>query len=42
MHWSGLVATDRREQDDLTNGEAFNDSLLGADLHAKVDLNQII
>jgi hypothetical protein len=35
MHWSGIVATDRRAQADLTDVEAFIDGLYGTDLHAK-------
>src|SRR5215203_1009000 len=35
MHWSGIVATDRRAQADLTDIEAFIDGLYGPDLHAK-------
>src|SRR5829696_5235710 len=35
MHWSGIVATDRRAQADLTDIEAFIDGLYGTDLHAK-------
>ena len=35
MHCSGIVATDRRAQADLTDIEAFIDGLYGTDLHAK-------
>src|SRR5215212_4268482 len=35
MHWSGIVARDRRAQADLTDVEAFIDGLYGTDLHAK-------
>src|SRR5215216_7734741 len=35
MHWSGIVATDRRAQADLTDVEAFIDGVYGEDLHAK-------
>jgi hypothetical protein len=35
MHWSGIVATDRRAQADLTDVEAFINGLYGTDLHVK-------
>jgi hypothetical protein len=35
MHWSGIVARDRRAQADLTDIEAFIGGLYGTDLHAK-------
>jgi hypothetical protein len=35
MHWSGIMARDRRAQADLTDVEAFIDGLYGTDLHAK-------